>query len=148
MADRISDDRPGKIAGRMHFENASLRMCLETIYRHVFSREGFHQELWWDLPTHRKFLTFDRDPEFVARSHLQAEIGIQTWFCDLSAPQQKGTVKSTNRRSRRWLPGKRDMTLITDPDLKMIFDRLNATPRKCPGWKTPAKVFREKMLAS
>ncbi|MCR9283059.1 MAG: integrase, partial [Rhodobacteraceae bacterium] len=26
-------------------------------------------------------------------------------------------------------------------------DRLNATPRKCLGWKTPAEVFREKMLA-
>jgi IS30 family transposase len=28
----------------------------------------------------------------------------------------------------------------------MICDRLNATPRKCLGWKTPAEVFREKML--
>ncbi|MEM7438777.1 MAG: integrase, partial [Pseudomonadota bacterium] len=25
-------------------------------------------------------------------------------------------------------------------------DRLNATPRKCLGWKTPAEVFREKMM--
>ncbi|MEP2715358.1 MAG: integrase, partial [Pseudophaeobacter sp.] len=25
-------------------------------------------------------------------------------------------------------------------------DRLNNTPRKCLGWKTPAEVFREKML--
>jgi IS30 family transposase len=28
----------------------------------------------------------------------------------------------------------------------MICDRLNATPRKCLGWKTPAEVFREKMM--
>ena len=26
-------------------------------------------------------------------------------------------------------------------------DCLNATPRKCLGWKTPAEVFREKMMA-
>ena len=25
-------------------------------------------------------------------------------------------------------------------------DRLNNTPRKCQGWKTPAEVFREKMM--
>ena len=25
-------------------------------------------------------------------------------------------------------------------------NRLNATPRKCLGWKTPAEVFREKMM--
>ena len=28
----------------------------------------------------------------------------------------------------------------------MICDRLNTTPRKCLGWKTPAEVFREKMM--
>jgi IS30 family transposase len=33
-----------------------------------------------------------------------------------------------------------------DHELKMICDRLNATPRKCLGWKTPAEVFREKMM--
>ena len=30
--------------------------------------------------------------------------------------------------------------------MMMISDRLNATPRKCPGWKPPAEVFREKMM--
>ena len=30
--------------------------------------------------------------------------------------------------------------------MKVICDRLNNTARKCLGWKTPAKVFREKML--
>lgn len=30
--------------------------------------------------------------------------------------------------------------------MKMIYDRLNNTPRKCLGWKTPAEVFREKMM--
>lgn len=30
--------------------------------------------------------------------------------------------------------------------IKEISDRLNNTPRKCLGWKTPAEVFREKML--
>ena len=35
---------------------------------------------------------------------------------------------------------------MTDHDMKMISDRLNNTPRKCLGWKTPAEVFREKMM--
>jgi transposase, IS30 family len=30
--------------------------------------------------------------------------------------------------------------------MKTICDRLNNTPRKCLGWKTPAEAFREKML--
>jgi len=77
---------------------------------------------------------------------LQAEIGTQTWFCDPSSPWQKGTVENTNRRARRWLPRKRDIRAITDHEMKVICDRLNNTPRKCLGWRTPAEVFREKML--
>ena len=94
----------------------------------------------------RQSITFDRGTEFVSWPHLQAEIGTQTWFCDPSSPWQKGTVENTNRRARRWLPRKRDITAVSDHELKMICDRLNATPRKCLGWKTPAEVFRENMM--
>jgi len=67
-------------------------------------------------------------------------------FCDPQAPWQKGTVENANRRARRWLPRKRDIRSMSDHDIKEISDRLNNTPRKCLGWKTPAEVFREKML--
>ena len=100
-----------------------------------------------DLPhPPRRSITFDRGTEFVSGPHLQAEIGTQTWFCDPSSPWQKGTVENTNRRVRRWLPRKRDIRTLTDHDMKVICDRLNNTPRKCLGWKTPAEVFREKMM--
>ncbi|MBY3278752.1 IS30 family transposase, partial [Rhizobium laguerreae] len=35
----------------------------------------------------------------------------------------------------------------SDRDLTEICNRLNATPRKCLGYKTPAEVFRQKLLA-
>ena len=232
---------PEQIGNRMIYEGAKLRVCQETIYRYIYSKEGMAQELWWYLPNHRKYrrprrarkrqapkfdrdvsilfrpddvahrrqfghwegdlmlfkqslgqsnvtslvervsrftvllknpnkrtkpvmgkimkavrdlphlarksITFDRGTEFVSWPHLQAEIGTQTWFCDPSSPWQKGTVENTNRRVRRWLPRKRDITAVSDHELKMICDRLNNTPRKCLGWKTPAEVFREKMMA-
>ncbi len=100
-----------------------------------------------DLPfVARRSITFGRGTEFVSWPHLQAETGTRTWFCDPSAPWQKGTVENTNRRARRWLPRRLDPTAVSDHELRMICDRLNATPRKCLGWKTPAEVFREKML--
>jgi len=100
-----------------------------------------------DLPLiARRSITFDRGSEFVSWPHLQAEIGTQTWFCDPSSPWQKGTVENTNRRARRWLPRKRDIRAMTDDDIKRICDQLNNTPRKCLGWRTPAEVFREKMM--
>ncbi|ETX29548.1 IS30 family transposase [Roseivivax isoporae] len=231
---------PEQIAHRMIHDEASRRVCQETIYRHVYSVEGMRDELWWYLPNHRKTrrprrarkrrqpkfdrdvsiffrpdrvarrrefghweadlmlfeqrfgqtnvtslvertsrftvllknpskrtqpvmgkivkamrdlpiaarrsVTFDRGSEFVSWPHLQAETGTLTWFCDPSSPWQKGTVENTNRRARRWLPRKLDPTAVSDHELKMICDRLNATPRKCLGWKTPAEAFKEKML--
>ena len=94
----------------------------------------------------RRSITFDRGTAFVSWPHLQAEIGTQTWFCDPSPPWQKGTVETTNRRVRRWLPRQRDIRTLTDHDMKVICDRLNNPRRKCRGWRTPAEVFREKMM--
>lgn len=94
----------------------------------------------------RKSVTFDRGSEFMDWPHLQAEVGTQTWFCDPSAPWQKGTVENTNRRARRWLPREIDPTALTDHHLEVNCARLSATPRNCLGWKTPAEVFKENAL--
>ncbi|MBY6059741.1 IS30 family transposase [Leisingera daeponensis] len=44
---------PEQIGNRMIHEGARLRVCQETIYRYIYSKEGMAQELWWYLPTHR-----------------------------------------------------------------------------------------------
>lgn len=76
-----------------------------------------------DLPHQaRSSITFYRGSEFMNWPHLRDEIGTQTRFCDPSFLWQKGTVENTSRRARRWLS------------------------RKCLGWKTPAEVFREKVM--
>lgn len=77
---------------------------------------------------------------------MQAATGTRPWFCDPQSPHQKGAVENTNRRARRWLPRERDIRQLTDADIRQITDRMNATPRKCLGWKTPAEVFAENMV--
>ena len=61
-----------------------------------------------------------------------------------ASARKRSTATSTPKKV--WLPRKRDITAVSDHELKMICDRLNATPRKCLGWQTPAEVFREKMM--
>jgi IS30 family transposase len=95
----------------------------------------------------RRSITFDRGTEFTDWPYLQASIGAQTWFCDPQSPWQKGTVENTNRRARKWLSREVDPLSLSDRDLTEICNRLNATPRKCLGYKTPAEVFRQKLLA-
>lgn len=94
----------------------------------------------------RQSIAFDRGSEFVAWPHLQAETGTRSWFCDAQSPHQKGAVENTNRRVRRILPGEIDMRQLTDADIRAITDRMNATPRKCHGWRTPAEIFAQKMM--
>lgn len=101
------------------------------------------------LPSHaRRSITFDRGTEFTAWAHLQAGLGVDPWFCDPQAPWQKGTVENTNNRLRRYLPRKKDPRFLSHDDLLVISDHLNATPRKCLGWRTPAEVFREYLLGT
>lgn len=95
----------------------------------------------------RRSITFDRGTEFTDWPYLQAHIGAQTWFCDPQSPWQKGTVENTNGRVRKWLSSEVDPLTVTDAELVEICGQLNATPRKCLGYRTPAEVFRKKLLA-
>ena len=94
----------------------------------------------------RKSITFDRGIEFRNWRKLKPGIGTEAWFCDPQAPWQKGTVENTNNRLRRYLPRKSDPTAFTNRYLRSICARLNATPRKCLGYQTPAEVFRAKLM--
>jgi len=97
--------------------------------------------------TARRSITFDRGFEFLAWPHLQAGLGVTTWFCDPKSPWQKGTNENTNGRARRHLPRDTDPIGLTNRSLAAICRSLNTTPRKCLGYRTPAEVFREKVLA-
>jgi IS30 family transposase len=96
----------------------------------------------------RRSITFDRGTEFTDWPYLQAGLGAQTWFCDPQAPWQKGTVENTNRRARRWLSRDTDPLSIEHHHLHQLCAHLNSTPRKCLGFKTPAEVFQQKVLAT
>lgn len=96
--------------------------------------------------TARRSITFDRGFEFSGWRRLTKEIGTEAWFCDPSAPWQKGSVENFNKRARRYLPRETPVATISDRSMKLICDRLNNTPRKCLGWKTPTEAFRDEMM--
>lgn len=95
----------------------------------------------------RRSVTFDRGTEFSAWAMLHEGVGTDAWFRNPKAPWQKGTVENSNNRIRRWLPRTRDPLQLRDEDLAAVCAQLNGTPRKCLGWRTPAEVFRDEVLA-
>lgn len=95
--------------------------------------------------TARRSLTFDRGLEFVSWREMERGLGAQAWICDPQAPWQKPTVENTNRRIRRWLPRETPLFSLLPGALNDLRDRMNATPRKCLGFRKPAEVFRERL---
>lgn len=51
------------------------------------------------------------------------------YFCQPSAPWQKGSVENSNGRVRRFLPSNTDIAQVSRAELKQLVDRLNRTPR-------------------
>jgi len=90
---------------------------------------------------YRQTVTFDRGTEFSSYMALSKQLGMRSYFCAPQAPWQKGTVENTNGRIRRFLPLDTDLARRTPEDLTALAHRMNATPRKCLQFKTPAEVF-------
>ena len=100
-------------------------------------------QAWQGLPKGScRTVTFDRGTEFAAYGLLADQIGIEAYFCDPHSPWQKGAVENANGRIRRTLPGERNLAELTEDDLATIMGRLNTTPRRCLGYRTPKRPSR------
>ena len=66
-----------------------------------------------------------------------------SYFCDPHSPWQKGAVENANGRVRRFLPREAEPGALTPTPLRRLADRLDDTPRRCLGHRTPGELFRE-----
>ena len=94
----------------------------------------------------RRSLTQDNGVEFTQHYKLKADLSLKTYFCDRHSPWQKGGIENMNGRLRRYLPRGIDFKNLSPETLLAIQDRINNTPRKCLGFKTPAELFSKHVL--
>ena len=101
-----------------------------------------------DLPEDaRRTITFDRGSEFAAYPRLASELAVASYFCDPHSPWQKGGVENLNGRARRFLPRHCEPGALARARLRRLADRLNDTPRRCLGYRTPREVFEQHLAA-
>lgn len=96
----------------------------------------------------RQSITFDRGTEFAAFATLKTKLGMTSYFCKPSAPWQKGSVETATAVFAafcRFLSLDTDIIALPDSDLAAITQRLNNTPRKCLGFRTPTEVIGEQI---
>jgi transposase, IS30 family len=91
----------------------------------------------------RRTVTFDRGSEFAGYAALDRHLDLASYFCDPHCPWQKGSVENANGRVRRYLPREVEPGALTAAPLRRLADRLNDTPRRCLGYRTPREVFEQ-----
>ena len=103
-------------------------------------------QAWQGLPEGScRTVTFDRGTEFAAYALLAQTSGTEAFFCDPHSPWQKGAIENTNGRIRRFLPGDRNLGELAKDELQRVTTMLNATPRRCLGYRTPHEAFHEQL---
>ena len=95
----------------------------------------------------RRTITFDRGSEFAAYAALDRHLAVRAYFCDPHSPWQKGAVENANGRVRRFLPRHCEPAAPGRAHLRRLADRLNDTPRRCLGYRTPREVFERHLAA-
>jgi len=121
------------LAGRLHSKDAS-----DTADAIIDQLAG--------LPsTAVQTITHDNGGEFARHERVKDAIGLRAFFCDPHSPWQRGGIENANGRLRRDLPRKASLSGYSDKDIDNIVWNLNATPRKCLGFKTPIEAFASQL---
>jgi len=88
-----------------------------------------------------KSITFDQGNEFANYALLEKHLKCQVFYCHRHAPWEKGSNENMNGRIRRYLPFKCHIDEIHQELLDELSRKLNNTPRKCLGFRTPKELF-------
>jgi len=134
---------------RFHKVSAISR---ERKSRKVFIEQSRSEEDKHVSEVHRKVLkkvevstiTIDNGKEFTMHESLAEKINCDWYFANPYHSWEKRGVENGIKCIRRYLPKGTDLTQISNNYVKIIEDKLNNTPRKILGYKTPNEVFFNK----
>ena len=90
-----------------------------------------------------KTITNDNGVEFQRDESLQERLGIPIYFCDPSAPWQRGSVENLNGLIRQYLRKGRNLDELHEWVPAALEETLNFRPRKILGFRTPHEVFHK-----
>lgn len=93
----------------------------------------------------RRTMTADNGPENTNHKDITSSLDMLMFFCHAYHSWERGTVENTNGRIRKFIPKGVSMDLFSEQDIAAIEWRLNNTPRKCLGFKTPLEVLEDIM---
>ena len=149
--DTVYNHQEGPYIQTFIFEN--MGFMIGRLKQHKTSEEmseslNYFQELLGDEMYKKLFglLLTDRGPKF-AKSELfevnteTGEIRGNIFYCDAQMPSQKPHVENNHEFIRDIILKKKDMSVLTQDKIDLMFSHINSVPRKFLGGKTPYEVF-------
>jgi IS30 family transposase len=94
-------------------------------------------------PRLRRTLTYDNGLENVLHELTNRVLGTKSYFCKPYHSWEKGSIENRNGILRRYFHKKHNWALTGQKEINKVVSRINSTPMKCLGYKTPAEVFAE-----
>ncbi len=91
----------------------------------------------------RRTMTADNGPENANHKEITGSLDMLMFFCHAYHSWERGTVENTNGRIRKFIPKGISMDLIDEKTIQIIEWKLNSTPRKCLGFRTPYEKLQK-----
>ena len=91
----------------------------------------------------RRTMTADNGPENTNHKQITDSLDMRMYFCHAYHSWERGTVENTNGRIRKFIPKGISMDCLDEKTIQIIEWKLNNTPRKCLGFKTPYEKLQE-----
>ena len=133
-------ENTGFMIGRLRQHRTSEEMSESLNYFQELLEDEMYKKLFGLLLT-------DRGSEFAKQSELfevnteTGEIRSNIFYCDAQMPSQKPHVENNHEFIRDIILKKKDMSVLTQDKLDLMFSHINSVPRKSLGGKAPYEAL-------
>lgn len=115
----------------------------ETLQKALQNRLQTVQSLQTTRKPIIRSITSDNGSENVRHREIAGCLNAKWYFCHPYHSWEKGTVENTIGRIRRYIPKGTPLHQYTPEQIQWLENKLNNTPRKCLGWKTPNEAMAD-----
>ena len=148
--DSVEGKKGGKVLLTIHFVKAELMLAFIRDHNDSQSVIDIFERLYFELRPDRfcelfKICLADNGTEFsnprAIEYDRQGNLRTHVFYCDPSAPYQKGSAERNHEFIRCFLPKGTDLDSYSQEDISLMMDHINSYSRESLGNKCPYDMF-------
>lgn len=141
--------RASKVAVLISIERKTRKIRLKKLKRKTADcvRKKLVESLYGNRRS-VKSITYDNGTENTMHQEVNKILDCKSYFCNPYHSWERGSVEQAIGLVRRFIPKGRDLSLLTNAELRIIERKINRRPRKLLNYKTPNQVFSEEWCNS